>query len=90
MTVRIVTDSTSDLPPHLATEFAITVIPAYVNIGEQSFLDGVELTREQFYEQLPSYSTPPTTAAPAVGAFTELYEQLASEGAKGTARGAAG
>ena len=81
MPVRIVTDSTSDLPPALAEKHGITVIPAYINVGEESYLDGVDLTREAFYEQLPSYGVPPTTAAPAVGGFTETYERLAEEDA---------
>ncbi len=81
MNIRIVTDSTSDLPPALAEEYGITVLPAYINIGSESYLDGVELTRQDFYKQLPHYENPPTTAAPAVGAFSTAYEQLAAEGA---------
>lgn len=83
MSIRIVTDSTSDLPPELASEYDITVIPSYVNVGEESYLDLVELSREEFYRQLPAYPQPPTTAAPAVGTFTEVYERLAAEGASG-------
>jgi DegV family protein with EDD domain len=81
MTIRIVTDSTCDLPTAVAEQLKITVVPAYVNIGDQSFLDGIELTRAQFYRELEGYPTPPTTAAPASGAFTQVYEQLADEGA---------
>lgn len=81
MTIRIVTDSTSDLPERLASEHSIVVLPAYVNVGEKSYLDQVELSRQEFYERLPSLPEPPTTAAPAVGAFTEAYEKLAAEGA---------
>lgn len=81
MTIRIVTDSTSDLPESLAAEHGVVVLPAYVNVGEESYLDRVELSRREFYERLPSLPEPPTTAAPAVGAFTEAYEKLAAEGA---------
>ena len=81
MAIRVVTDSTSDLPPDLAAEHGITVLPAYINIGEESYLDGVELSRQEFYEQLPHYKTPPTTAAPAVGTFTQAYDELAAAGA---------
>lgn len=81
MSIRVVTDSTSDLPPELAEEYRITVLPSYVNVGDKSYLDLVELSREAFYKQLPNYEQPPTTAAPAVGAFTEAYERLAEEGA---------
>lgn len=81
MSIRVVTDSTSDLPPELAEAYGITVLPSYVNVGDKSYLDLVELSREAFYEQLPGYEKPPTTAAPAVGIFTEAYERLAAEGA---------
>ncbi|MDX1663512.1 MAG: DegV family protein [Candidatus Promineifilaceae bacterium] len=81
MALKIVTDSTSDVTEELAAEYGITVLPAYVNIGDESYLDQVELTRERFYAELPSFSAPPTTAAPPVGTFTETYNQLAAEGA---------
>ena len=81
MTIRIVTDSTSDLPESMAAEHRVVVLPAYVNVGEESYLDRVELSRREFYERLPSLPEPPTTAAPAVGAFTTAYEELAAEGA---------
>jgi DegV family protein with EDD domain len=81
MTIRIVTDSTCDLPLDIAERLRITVVPAYVNIGDKSYLDGVDLTREQFYRDLEGYATPPTTAAPASGTFTQVYEQLADDGA---------
>lgn len=82
MTIKIVTDSTCDLPEAIVAEHGITVLPLYINIGERSYLDGVELTREEFYEQLPSYQTPPTTSAPGTGTFVQAYERLANEGAE--------
>jgi len=80
--IRVVTDSTSDLPRATAAEYGITVVPAYINIGGQSYVDGVDLTRGEFYERLPEYETPPTTSAPSVGTFVEAYERLAAQGAK--------
>jgi DegV family protein with EDD domain len=81
MTIRIVVDSTCDLPDALAREYGIVVIPCYVNIGAQSFLDGVDLTRQEFYAQLPTYKTFPKTAAPGIEMFTQAYERLIAEGA---------
>lgn len=81
MTIRIVTDSTCDLPPKLAAQYGITILPTYVNIGDASYLDGVDLTRPEFYRRLPEIREPITTAAPAVGVFTAAYDQLATEGA---------
>jgi DegV family protein with EDD domain len=81
MTIKIVTDSACDVPATLAAELDITVVPVYVNVGEQSYLDGVELARYEFYQNLAHYPAPPTTAAPASGTFTETYQRLADEGA---------
>lgn len=81
MTIKIVTDSACDVPSELAKQLDITVVPVYLNIGEQSYLEGVEMSREQFYGRLKTFPNYPTTAAPAVGTFTNLYEQLTKDGA---------
>ncbi len=80
MAIRVVTDSTSDIPEATAAEYGIVVVPAYVNIGEQSYLDGIELSRQEFYERLPTYAQAPTTAAPPPGAFRQTYEEVAAQG----------
>jgi DegV family protein with EDD domain len=81
LSIRIVTDSTCDLPEATTNEYGITVVPLYVNIGSQSYLDGVDLSREEFYERLPDYDPPPTTAAPGPQRFRQIYEGLAANGA---------
>ena len=81
MTVRIVTDSTCDLPESLVAQYGITVVPLYINIGEQSWLDGVELTREEFYARLPDADPAPTTAVPGSETFAQVYRRLGEEGA---------
>ena len=81
MSIRIVTDSTSDLPPELAAEHEITVIPSYVNIGDRSYQDLVDLSRADFYAQLPHFPNLPTTAAPAIGIFAETYRRVIAAGA---------
>lgn len=83
MSIKIVTDSTCDLPPSVIEQYGITVIPLYINVGKQGYLDGVELSREAFYEQLPTYETYPTTAAPGSEVFKQEYERAAGEGATG-------
>jgi DegV family protein with EDD domain len=83
MTIKIVTDSTCDLPEATVAQYGITVLPLYINFGDQSYLDGVELSRQEFYERLPDYETPPTTAAPGPEVFRQTYERLADEGATG-------
>jgi DegV family protein with EDD domain len=81
MTIQIVTDSTCDLPEAMIAEYGITVVPLYINFGDQSYLDGVELSRQEFYERLPECEPPPTTAAPGPEVYRQAYERLAGEGA---------
>ena len=80
--IRIVTDSTSDIPESLARELGIVVVPTYVIFGTQSYVDGVTISREEFYERLASADPLPTTAAPSAGEFEHAYRQLQREGAR--------
>ena len=82
MSIRIVTDSACDLPAETVKEQEITVVPLYINVGEKSYLDGVNLTREEFYKNLPNYFPAPKTATPSVDSFLQVYERLANEGAR--------
>ena len=82
MNIRIVTDSTCDLPEEIVNQQAITVVPLYINVGEESYLDGVNLTRAEFYAQLPNYFPAPKTATPGIESFIQAYERLAAEGAQ--------
>lgn len=82
MSIRIVTDSTCDLPAETARLLGITVIPLNIHVGERTFLDGVDLTREEFYTRLPGFTPAPHTAAPGPEVFAQTYERLANEGAQ--------
>jgi DegV family protein with EDD domain len=81
MTIRIVTDSSCDLPPEIIQGHRITVIPLFINVGDQSYLDGVDLSHQEFYERLPGFRPAAKTAAPGPEVFRKVFEQLASEGA---------
>ncbi|HEV2037718.1 MAG TPA: DegV family protein [Candidatus Eremiobacteraceae bacterium] len=80
--VAVVTDSTADLGD-LATQAHISVVPLTVSFGSQHFRDGVDLSREDFYQRLAASSHTPATAQPAPSAFAELYEGLLAAGATG-------
>ncbi len=82
MRIGLVTDSTADIPAELCARHNIEVIPAIVVMGHQSYRDGIDLSRRQFYERLPGLSTPPTTATPAPGVFQAAYEKLLQGGAQ--------
>lgn len=56
-------------------------MPLYINVGEQGYLDGVEISRQEFYTNLPDYPTHPTTGTPGMDAFTQVYQNLAEAGA---------
>ena len=81
MTIRIVTDSTCDLPPKVIEAWGITTIPLYINIGEKGYLDGVEISRQAFYTNLPEYDVHPTTGTPGIETFLKVFDDLAEEGA---------
>jgi DegV family protein with EDD domain len=80
--ICIVTDSTCDLPADVLQALDIHVVPCYVNMNGTSFMDGVEISRSDFYQQLPELSNPATTSAPGVGLFEEMYRSLIQGGAK--------
>jgi DegV family protein with EDD domain len=82
MTIQIVTDSTCDLPAETIRQLGITVLPLNIHIGEKAYLDGVDLSREEFYRQLPGLNPFPKTASPSPAGFERLYRRLAQEGAK--------
>lgn len=81
MTIKIVTDSTCDLPEAIIARYGITVVPLYINTPERGYLDGVELSRAAFYETLAEYDPPPTTASPGPEKFRQVNERLKAEGA---------
>jgi DegV family protein with EDD domain len=74
--VRIVTDSTSDLPPDLAEELNVQVVPCYIHFGTESYLDRLELPRSEFYRRLETEPELPTTSAPPSGLFAEAYQEV--------------
>ena len=81
MGIRIVTDSTCDLPQETIDRYGITVLPLHINFGRETSLDGVEISHHEFYERLPNYNPAPTTAAPGVDVFKQAYATLAHAGA---------
>ncbi|HEY5626196.1 MAG TPA: DegV family protein [Dehalococcoidia bacterium] len=79
MSIRIVTDSTSDMPPEIAQELGIAVVPLSVVFGEESFKEGTEISHDLFYERLARVKELPTTSAPSVGDFLDTYRNVLKE-----------
>ncbi|MEI7555562.1 DegV family protein [Candidatus Chlorohelix sp.] len=81
--VRIVTDSTCDLPPELAQQYGIHVVPIQIHINDDDYLDGVDLSVEEFHRRLatwPSNLPLPTTTHTRQEVFEDLYKQILKEG----------
>lgn len=80
MAIKIVTDSTADLPLHLAGESGIVIVPLNVHFGEEVFKDGVEISNDVFYERLITGPVLPNTSQPAPGEFLATYQKIAAPG----------
>ncbi len=81
MTIKIVTDSTCDLPKEIIKSLDIMVIPLFINIGDQGYLDGIDISRQEFYSNLATYPIHPTTGTPGIAAFTQAFERQVEDGA---------
>ena len=76
----IVTDSTSDLPRTGAAKYGIEIIPLSVTHRDKTYLDGVDITPDEFYPMLTEGSDLPKTSQPSIGQFTEVYSRLLDQG----------
>lgn len=81
MTVRIVTDSTCDLPPATAAALGITVVPLTVAFGDEALLDGVDIDGAAFYERMRAPGPAPMTSQPSVERFEDAYRAAAADAA---------
>lgn len=79
MTVKIITDSTSDITDDLAQQLGITVIPLTISFGHDSYLDRVEMSTDDFYKRLSSENVFPKTTQPSPHTFADAYNKLAEE-----------
>lgn len=79
MTVKIVTDSISDLPAATVKSLDITVIPMELNFGEEVYRDGIDISPEQFYARLKTSNIFPQTSVPPIYIFSDAFDNLAKE-----------
>jgi DegV family protein with EDD domain len=77
--VAIVTDSVADLPPQVAEEAGIIVVPLVVRFGTDLYRDGLDLSPDQFYEKLKTSKVLPATSVPPPAAFADAYDKLAEK-----------
>jgi DegV family protein with EDD domain len=77
--VKIVTDSTCDIPAEIIEKFGIGIVPINILFGTETFRDRVDITPEQFYKRLVESKVFPTTAAQSPGHFAEMFTALSKQ-----------
>lgn len=82
MTIAIVTDSTCDLSSDIVQRYGIEVVPLFIQMGDERLMDGVNITKNDFYARLPNYDPAPTTATPGPEIFIKRFEELLEKGAQ--------
>ena len=81
--IRIVTDSSCDLPDDLVEKHSIEIVPLTVRFGSEEFVDRKDLTPAQFWAKVAASPVLPETAAPSPGAFEEAYRRAKADGCTG-------
>ena len=79
MAIKVVTDSSADLPAQLVEELGITVVPLYVRFGEEVYRDRVDISEDEFYQRLLHDPIHPSTTQPTPQDFTNVYQKLSQE-----------
>lgn len=77
--IKIVTDSTADIPADIRERLGIEMVPLKVHFGGETYLDGVNLTPAQFFEKLAAFEGLPTTSQPSPVEFMETFKRLARD-----------
>lgn len=81
MGVRIVTDSSSDLPRPIADALDITIVPLYIHFGNDVYREGVDITYDEFYARMEAEAPNlPKTSAPSPADFMKVYQEILEEG----------
>jgi DegV family protein with EDD domain len=80
--IKIVTDSTCDIPEEMAQELDIIVVPLYVYMDGVEFISGINLGSVEFYKKMPSLKDTPSTNPPSPAAFFEAYEDATNDADK--------
>jgi len=79
MRIKIVTDSTADIPSALAKELGITVVPLYLRFGNETYRDRIDITEDEFYQRLVNDPIHPSTSQPTPQDFANVYRELSQQ-----------
>lgn len=80
--IALITDSTSDIPVEWLKQYEIQIVPLSIIFGSQPYLDGIEISAEEFYRRLENDTIPPTTSQPTPDAFFQAFKHAADKGAE--------
>jgi DegV family protein with EDD domain len=83
VSIRVVTDSSCDLPQALVDALRIEIVPLTIRFGDEELVDREELSTDEFWQRLESTKALPETAAPSAGAFEAKFRELLARGATG-------
>ncbi len=80
--IKIITDTTCDLPAAWFERYAITTVPFNIHFGLESFREGLDISPETFYHRIQTEQALPTTSQPAIGEFSQIYQSLGADGSE--------
>ena len=80
--IKIITDTTVDLPSEVLEKYSIDAIPVLINFGEESYLDGIEITRDEVFQRIENGDTFPNTSQITPNRFVDIFNKYIGEGYK--------
>ncbi len=78
--IKVVTDSTADIPQELLDRYDIRLVPINIQFGTETYREGIDIDRPTFFRKLDEYPTMPTSSQPSPGQFVEVFRPLAEDG----------
>jgi len=83
MAVKILTDSTADLPQEIVNQLGVVVVPQLIRFGDRVYREGIDISRDEFYSRLLSDGVHPSTSQPSPQEFVDAYRKIESQSADG-------
>ncbi|WP_334332522.1 MULTISPECIES: DegV family protein [unclassified Companilactobacillus] len=74
--VKILTDSSVQLTPEEIEKYDVSVVPLTISIDDKTYIDGVNITREKFVEEMDSSKDLPKTSQPSIGTFMDVIDKV--------------
>ncbi|MGD2161766.1 MAG: DegV family protein [Anaerolineales bacterium] len=78
--IKLVADSTCNLPDHLVEKFDIKIAPIAIQFGEETFEEGIDIDRDLFYRKIEELGIIPTSSQPSPAWFERYYREYHQQG----------